>query len=188
MRHNTHLQELVRRSVRLIVCRIIKSFCKSRLPHECVNLTCITSTTENTLTDLSGHWHFQNNFINTGSETNLQQLVQRSVHLIICRIPCLSTRFKNNCFAVLRSSSKDGSYLRLVDFCVTQLQAESNTEKEAARAPAGACAAQRTPHRLPHPMPARFRVSDSGFRVPGFGFRVSGFGCSAEGFGFGFWV
>ena len=32
-----------------------------------------------------------------------------------------SSRFKNNCFAVLRSSSKEGSYLRLVDFCITQL-------------------------------------------------------------------
>ena len=26
-----------------------------------------------------------------------------------------------NCFAVMRSSSKEGSYLRLVDFCITQL-------------------------------------------------------------------
>jgi hypothetical protein len=32
-----------------------------------------------------------------------------------------SSRFKNNCFAVLRSSSKEGSYLRLVDFCIAQL-------------------------------------------------------------------
>ena len=32
-----------------------------------------------------------------------------------------SSRFKNNCFAVLISSSKEGSYLRLVDFCITQL-------------------------------------------------------------------
>ena len=39
-------------------------------------------------------------------------------------------RFKNNCFAVLRSSSKKGSYLRLVDFCITQLQAQSNREEE----------------------------------------------------------
>ena len=27
----------------------------------------------------------------------------------------------NNCFAVMRSSSKEGSYLRLIDFCITQL-------------------------------------------------------------------
>ena len=39
-------------------------------------------------------------------------------------------RFKNNCFAALRSSSKEGSYLRLVDFCITQLEAESNKEAE----------------------------------------------------------
>jgi hypothetical protein len=25
-----------------------------------------------------------------------------------------------NCFAVMRSSSEEGSYLRLVDFCITQ--------------------------------------------------------------------
>jgi hypothetical protein len=29
--------------------------------------------------------------------------------------------FENNCFAVMRSSSKEGSYLRLIDFCITQL-------------------------------------------------------------------
>ena len=28
------------------------------------------------------------------------------------------------------SSSEEGSYLRLVDFCITQLQAESNKEEE----------------------------------------------------------
>ena len=28
-------------------------------------------------------------------------------------------RFKNNCFAVMRSSSEEGSYLRLVDVCVS---------------------------------------------------------------------
>ena len=44
-----------------------------------------------------------------------------------------SSRFKNNCFAVLRSSSKEGSYLRLVDLCITQLQAESNKEEEEGR-------------------------------------------------------
>ena len=31
-----------------------------------------------------------------------------------------SSRFKNNCFAVMRCSSKEGSYSRLVDFCITQ--------------------------------------------------------------------
>ena len=29
--------------------------------------------------------------------------------------------FKNNCFAVMKSGSEEGSYLRLVDFCTTQL-------------------------------------------------------------------
>ena len=32
-----------------------------------------------------------------------------------------SSRFKNNCFTVMRSSSEEGSYVRLVDFCITQL-------------------------------------------------------------------
>ena len=32
-----------------------------------------------------------------------------------------SSRFENNCSAVIRSSSKEGSYLRLVDLCITQL-------------------------------------------------------------------
>ena len=32
-----------------------------------------------------------------------------------------SFRFKNNCFAEMRSGSGEGSYLRLVDFCITQL-------------------------------------------------------------------
>ena len=41
-----------------------------------------------------------------------------------------SSRLENNCFAVMRSSSKEGSYLRLVDFCITQLYAESNKEEE----------------------------------------------------------
>ena len=31
-----------------------------------------------------------------------------------------SSRFKNNCFAVMRSGSEEGSYFRLVDFYVTQ--------------------------------------------------------------------
>ena len=30
----------------------------------------------------------------------------------------------------MRSSSEEGSYFRLVDFCITQLQAESNKEEE----------------------------------------------------------
>ena len=32
-----------------------------------------------------------------------------------------SSRFKNSCFSVMRSSSEEGSYSRLVDFCITQL-------------------------------------------------------------------
>ena len=32
-----------------------------------------------------------------------------------------SSRLENNCFAVTRSSSKEGSYLRLEDLCITQL-------------------------------------------------------------------
>jgi len=30
-------------------------------------------------------------------------------------------RSKNNCFTAMRSGSEEGSYLRLVDFCITQL-------------------------------------------------------------------
>ena len=30
----------------------------------------------------------------------------------------ISSRFKNKCFAVMRSSSKEDSYSRLVDFCM----------------------------------------------------------------------
>ena len=41
-----------------------------------------------------------------------------------------SSRFKNNCFAVMRSSSGEGSYSKLVDVCITQLQAESNKEEK----------------------------------------------------------
>ena len=41
-----------------------------------------------------------------------------------------SSRFENKCSAVTRRSSKEGSYLRLVDFCITQLYAESNKEEE----------------------------------------------------------
>ena len=41
-----------------------------------------------------------------------------------------SLRLENNCFAVTRSSSKEGSYFRLVDFGITQLQAESNKEEK----------------------------------------------------------
>ena len=37
---------------------------------------------------------------------------------------------RDDCFAVMRSSSEEGSYLRLVDFGITQLQAESNKEEE----------------------------------------------------------
>ena len=32
-----------------------------------------------------------------------------------------SSRLENNCFAVMRSTSKEGSYSRLADFCITQL-------------------------------------------------------------------
>jgi len=42
----------------------------------------------------------------------------------------ISSRFKNDCFAVMRSRFEEGSYLRLVDVCITQLQAESNKEEE----------------------------------------------------------
>jgi len=35
-----------------------------------------------------------------------------------------------NCFSVLRRGSKEVAYLRLVDFCITHLYAESNKEEE----------------------------------------------------------
>ena len=41
-----------------------------------------------------------------------------------------SSRFQDNCFSVLRRGSKEVTYLRLVDFCITHLQAESNKEEE----------------------------------------------------------
>ena len=49
--------------------------------------------------------------------------------------PKCSTRFENNCFAVMKSSSEEGSFLRLVVFCITQLWAEGSKEEEG-RAPA----------------------------------------------------
>jgi len=33
-------------------------------------------------------------------------------------------------FTEMRSGSEEGSYLRLVDFCITHLTAESNKEEE----------------------------------------------------------
>ena len=35
----------------------------------------------------------------------------------------------------MRSSSEEGSYLRLVDFCITQLSAESNDKEEEKKTP-----------------------------------------------------
>ena len=35
-------------------------------------------------------------------------------------------RTQNNCFSVLGRGSKEVTYSRLVDFCITHLQAESN--------------------------------------------------------------
>ena len=35
--------------------------------------------------------------------------------------PVHSSQFKNNCFTEMCSGSEEGSYLRLIDFCVTQL-------------------------------------------------------------------
>ena len=37
-----------------------------------------------------------------------------------------NSRFHDNCFPVLRRGSKEVTYLRLVDVCITHLQAESN--------------------------------------------------------------
>ena len=67
-----------------------------------------------------------------------------------------SSRFKNNCFAEMRSGSGEGSYLRLVDFGITQLEAESNNEERSTGLVEG------------------LRVSGARLRVSGFGFRVSG--------------
>ena len=38
--------------------------------------------------------------------------------------------YASHCFAVMRSGSEEGSYLRLVDFSITQLLAVSNKEEE----------------------------------------------------------
>ena len=35
--------------------------------------------------------------------------------------PCRDTRFENECFAEMWSGSEEGSYLRLIDFRITQL-------------------------------------------------------------------
>ena len=32
-----------------------------------------------------------------------------------------NSQFKNNCFAEMRSASEEGSYIRLIDLCMTQL-------------------------------------------------------------------
>jgi len=82
-----------------------------------------------------------------------------------------SSQFKNNNFTEMCSGSEAGSYLRLIDSCITQLKAQGpaiscnkskEEEEEGLRVQGSVCRG--------------FRVSGSGFRVPGFGFRVSGFG------------
>ena len=45
-------------------------------------------------------------------------------------LACLRFRIEQQCSAVMRSSSEEGSYLRLVDCCITQLTAESNNEEK----------------------------------------------------------
>ena len=80
-----------------------------------------------------------------------------------------------HCFAVIRSSSEEGSYLRLVDFCITQLQAESNKEKEEEDWGAGV-------GYHPHELPGRPRGALQGQVEPaGSGFRFQGPGWNCEG-------
>ena len=49
--------------------------------------------------------------------THSHEHANTSTQLVVQR----SSRFKNNCFTVLRSGSEEVSHLRLVDFCITQL-------------------------------------------------------------------
>jgi len=68
--------------------------------------------------------------------------------------------------------TQPGSYLRLIDSCITQLKAQG---------PSRTCNKSEDDEEVSGFV---FRVSSSGFRVSGFGFRVSGFGFQASGFEF----
>ena len=87
-----------------------KSFCKSQFPHESVNLFFALVRMKDTFTNLYENRLLQNDLMNTLCEMNQPPEVNRTVP------DC-----ENNCFAVMRSSSKEGSYLRRVGFCITQL-------------------------------------------------------------------
>jgi len=92
------------------------------------------------LTDFCGSWLLQNDFENTLCEIKPEHYT--SVNCPCQPEPCVkcllpwqvqlndsatyyrgsaSSRFKNNCFAVMRSGSEEGSYSRHVDVCITQL-------------------------------------------------------------------
>jgi len=87
------------------------------------------------------------------------------------------SHFKNNYFAEMCSGSEAGSYLRLIDFCITQQRrreaclGESRGDDE--HGDAGV-------HAFAHQLPSR--VQGSGFRVQGAGCR--GAGCRVQGAGF----
>jgi len=76
-------------------------------------------------------------------------------------------------------SCEAGSYLRLIDSCITQLKAQG---------PSRPCNERKEEEEGEAPAHARFRLShfDSGFRV--FGFRISGFGFQVSGFRASFFV
>ena len=60
-----------------------------------------------------------------GEDREQARLLDSDEHLLRQREDRLleeeSSRFKNTCFAVMRSGSEEGSYLRLADWCITQL-------------------------------------------------------------------
>ena len=72
----------------------------------------------------------------------------------------------------MRSGSEKGSYLRLADVCITQLEAESNTEEEEEEVSGAEFGAPRhdqrpQPRQRPHPPGVGCRVWGLGFRVWG---------------------
>jgi len=97
---------------------------------------------------------------------------------------CVPAAWRHTCIAASAFSScssyvEAGSYLRLIDFCITQLKAQG---------PARTCNESKEEEEAPPAwrFGSAFRVSGFGFRVSGlgFGFRVSGFGFRVSGFGY----
>jgi hypothetical protein len=99
---------------------------------------------------------------------------------------------QENCFALMRSSSEEGSYSRLANFCITQLQAERNKEEEGCTCSAGCRTLPPRPHysprarsRIPPPLSPRVQVSGFRVRAQGLELEVQELGVGVRGSGLG---